>query len=89
MNTIVLYVAGWLCILAGAAGLVLPFMPGTVLLLIGLTLLSKHYAWARRLLVRIHWTLDHYKAKARRFWMRVKKGLHRMRLRGLVKYGGD
>lgn len=74
MNTVVLCVAGWLCILIGAAGLVLPFMPGTVLLLIGLTLLSKHYAWARRLLERIHWSLDHDKTKARRFWMRVKKG---------------
>jgi hypothetical protein len=86
MNTVVLRLAGWLCILVGAAGLVLPFMPGTVLLGIGLTLLSKHYAWARRLLARIHCSLDHDKATARRFWMRLKKRLHCMRLYGLLKY---
>jgi xanthine/uracil permease len=52
MKTVVLLATGWLCILVGAAGLVLPFVPGTVLLLIGVILLSQHYNWARRLLAR-------------------------------------
>jgi hypothetical protein len=52
MKTVVLLTTGWLCILVGAAGLVLPFVPGTVLLLIGVIFLSQHYNWARRLLAR-------------------------------------
>ncbi|HXB19753.1 MAG TPA: PGPGW domain-containing protein [Candidatus Solibacter sp.] len=92
MKPVVLFAAGWLCILIGAAGLVLPFIPGAVLLIVGVTLLSQHYAWARRLLEHTRhrfpqaWSIDHYRATARRFWMRLRKGLHPVRLRGLVKY---
>ena len=32
----------------GAAGLVLPVMPGVVFVLLGLSFLSLEYAWARR-----------------------------------------
>jgi uncharacterized membrane protein YbaN (DUF454 family) len=47
---VLLLTAGWLCIVVGAAGLVLPFVPGIVLLFAGLMLLAQHYAWARTFL---------------------------------------
>jgi uncharacterized membrane protein YbaN (DUF454 family) len=93
MKTIILLTAGWLCILLGAAGLVLPFIPGAVLLLIGITLLSQHYSWARRLLVRARdrfpniWRSIHeHRTKTTRFRMRVKEGLQRMKLHRAIKY---
>src|SRR5262249_61686224 len=50
IKTVIVLAAGWLCIVAGAAGLVLPFVPGIVLLVAGLMILAHHYQWARRLL---------------------------------------
>jgi hypothetical protein len=79
MKTIVLLAIGWLCILVGAAGLVLPFVPGTVLLLTGVILLSQHYHWARRLLAlaRVRFpnawrSINNYSAKLACLWMRRK-----------------
>lgn len=79
MKTLVLLTTGWLCILVGAAGLVLPFVPGTVLLLIGVILLSQHYDWARRLLTRVRvrfpnfWrSMGNYSARLARLRMRHK-----------------
>jgi len=43
-----LIVEGWLLLLLGAAGLFLPVLPGVLFLLIGLSILSVEYAWARR-----------------------------------------
>ncbi len=93
MKTVIVLTAGWLCILLGAAGLVLPIIPGTVLLLTGIALLSQHYSWARWLLARARdrfpnvWrSLHEYRTRTTRFWMRVKEGLQRMRLHGLFKY---
>lgn len=43
-----LFVAGWMFLVLGAAGLVLPVLPGVVFLLLGLSFLSLEYAWARR-----------------------------------------
>jgi uncharacterized protein len=39
---------GWLFLLLGAAGLVLPVLPGVLFLLLGLSILSVEYEWARR-----------------------------------------
>jgi uncharacterized membrane protein YbaN (DUF454 family) len=39
---------GWLFLLLGAAGLVLPVLPGILFLLLGLSILSVEYEWARR-----------------------------------------
>jgi uncharacterized membrane protein YbaN (DUF454 family) len=39
-------VAGWLCVLAGVVGLVLPVIPGIPLLVAGLIVLSTRYRWA-------------------------------------------
>ena len=54
MKPLVLLVGGWLCVVLGIAGLVLPLVPGTVLLLTGVMLLGQRYAWARGLLARIY-----------------------------------
>ncbi len=40
--------AGWTAITLGAAGLFLPVLPGILLLLVGLWILSSQYHWARR-----------------------------------------
>lgn len=45
-------VSGWIIIGLGIAGLALPFVPGLVLILLGLVILSSHYVWAQRTL---HW----------------------------------
>jgi len=52
MKKLILHTTGWLCIVAGALGLVLPLIPGTVLLITGVMLLSQHYSWARKVLTR-------------------------------------
>src|SRR5438445_4723592 len=43
-----LIVLGWMLLLLGAAGLVLPVLPGILFLLLGLSILSVEYEWARR-----------------------------------------
>ena len=40
--------AGWALLVLGCAGLVLPVLPGVMLLVIGLSFLSLEYKWARR-----------------------------------------
>jgi uncharacterized membrane protein YbaN (DUF454 family) len=42
--------AGWALLLLGAAGLLLPVLPGVMLLILGLSFLSLEYKWARRLM---------------------------------------
>ena len=39
---------GWLCVLAGIAGLFLPFIQGILLFIIGMFLLSFHAEWAEK-----------------------------------------
>jgi uncharacterized membrane protein YbaN (DUF454 family) len=43
-----LLAAGWTAVVVGIAGLFLPVLPGVLLLLAGLWLLSSEYHWARR-----------------------------------------
>jgi len=40
--------AGWVLLILGGAGLVLPVLPGVVLLIVGLSFLSLEFKWARR-----------------------------------------
>src|SRR5215472_4080570 len=42
--------SGWICLVAGLLGLILPILPGVPLLFAGLILLSTNYQWARRCL---------------------------------------
>jgi uncharacterized membrane protein YbaN (DUF454 family) len=48
LKRLALIVAGWLLLVLGAAGLFLPVLPGVLFLLIGLSILSVEYDWARR-----------------------------------------
>ena len=43
-------VSGWIIIGLGIAGLALPFVPGVVLIVLGLVILSSQYVWAQRVL---------------------------------------
>jgi uncharacterized membrane protein YbaN (DUF454 family) len=44
-------VGGFLLVLVGIAGLILPIMPGWVFLIPGLVILSERFEWAKRLVV--------------------------------------
>jgi uncharacterized protein len=48
MKRVSLIALGWMFLVMGAAGLVLPVLPGILFLLVGLSILSVEYAWARR-----------------------------------------
>ena len=48
MKRLALIAAGWLLLMLGAVGLVLPILPGVLLLVVGLSILSVEYEWARR-----------------------------------------
>ena len=41
---------GWGLVILGGAGLLLPVLPGVMLLILGLSFLSLEYKWARRLM---------------------------------------
>jgi uncharacterized membrane protein YbaN (DUF454 family) len=79
MNTILqnkmkypVLLVGWLLLLLGVIGLVLPLLPGIPLLIAGLVILSREYDWARRLLAKgLRW-LPAVSEKIRRFWWRVR-----------------
>jgi uncharacterized membrane protein YbaN (DUF454 family) len=72
-----LLIGGWLMILLGIAGLVLPFLQGILFILIGLWLLSLELPWAHRLAEKlrrrfpetaekVHATKDRIAARFRR-----------------------
>jgi len=48
MKRLALIAAGWALLLLGSVGLFLPVLPGVLLLIIGLSILSVEYEWARR-----------------------------------------
>lgn len=50
---VVVFMVGTAVIGAGIAGLILPALPGWVLIFIGLGLLATEFAWAERLLDRV------------------------------------
>jgi uncharacterized membrane protein YbaN (DUF454 family) len=41
-------VAGWVLLMLGAVGLFLPILPGVLLMVVALSILSVEYTWARR-----------------------------------------
>jgi uncharacterized membrane protein YbaN (DUF454 family) len=48
-----IHAVGWLFILLGLAGLVLPVLQGILFLLVGLLILSRESAFAHRILMRL------------------------------------
>jgi uncharacterized membrane protein YbaN (DUF454 family) len=63
---------GWGLIVLGAAGLFLPLLPGTPLLVLGLMVLSREYVWARRLMTRIRDRFPKMSRKAEAWWRRMR-----------------
>ena len=49
---------GWICLIVGVLGLILPLLPGLPLLFAGLILLSSNYAWAEKCLRWLKKRLD-------------------------------
>jgi hypothetical protein len=57
-------VAGFLLLLVGTAGLVLPFVPGTVLILAGITLVGTDHPWLARIVGKVRgWLARHAPTK--------------------------
>lgn len=48
-----LYVLAWFCLLIAALSFILPFLPTTVPVIVGLVILSTEYAWAHRWLEKL------------------------------------
>jgi uncharacterized membrane protein YbaN (DUF454 family) len=53
MKDIAILIFAWILVLLGTAGIFLPFIPGIPLLIGGLIVLARHYAWASHLLARV------------------------------------
>jgi tellurite resistance protein TerC len=50
---VIIFVAGSVVVVIGIAGLVLPIIPGLVVIPIGVAILATEFIWARRLLQRM------------------------------------
>ncbi len=48
VKRVALNAAGWALLILGIVGLFLPILPGVLLMVVALSLLSIEYAWARR-----------------------------------------
>jgi len=60
-------VAGFLLLLVGTAGLVLPFVPGVVLILAGIALVGADHPWLAPILGKVRgWLKRHRPTKASR-----------------------
>ena len=49
IRKLIIGIMGFTLLLVGLVGLVLPFLPGWLLIIAGLALLSTEYVWAKRL----------------------------------------
>jgi uncharacterized protein len=56
-------VCGWVLIVLGLAGCLLPIAPGIPFLIAGLALLAEDYAWARTLQAKAKKKWDEFKAR--------------------------
>ena len=65
---------GWFFIVLGILGIFLPILQGVLFLLVGLSLLSTEYVWARRLLDRLRTRFPKLSAKydEAQAWMATK-----------------
>lgn len=50
MSGTVRHIWGWVLVLLGIIGLIMPIMPGWIFLIPGLVIISDYWPWARRLL---------------------------------------
>lgn len=51
MTKAVMQLVGWMFLVAGIAGLFLPFLQGILFIFVGLMILSSQYQWAQKVLV--------------------------------------
>ena len=51
MTKTVVQLIGWMFLVAGIAGLFLPFLQGILFIFVGLMILSSQFEWARKVLV--------------------------------------
>lgn len=65
--------AGWVLVMLGVAGLVLPVLPGVLLLVVGLSFLSLEYEWARRSIIALRRRFPATDRKLRVFLARHEK----------------
>lgn len=79
MGKIRVLALGWVLLLLGVAGMFLPVLPGILLIIAALVLLSREYEWAQRLLTRARQRFPSVAAKAQQLWRRagIKYGRHR------------
>ncbi len=70
-------IVGWSFIVLGVLGLFLPFLQGILFLLVGLIILSKHYAFARRWLDKLKHRFPAVFDLAHNFRVRLMKRFHR------------
>lgn len=63
---IVIAIAGGLLAAVGLVGVFLPILPGPLLILAGLTILSWEFYWARRLLIQLKDRLKRFRRFPRR-----------------------
>lgn len=67
-------IGGALLILVGLAGLALPVLPGTVLLVAGLLVWSSEFRWARGALARVRaWLADRSAKLEGKKWYRPRR----------------
>ena len=64
--------AGWFLLALGGAGLVLPVLPGIPFLLVGLSILSIEYEWARNLFASLRRRFPAIYRKFQHMMARVK-----------------
>jgi uncharacterized membrane protein YbaN (DUF454 family) len=62
---------GWILLVLGVAGLLLPLLPGIPLLIVGLFVLSGEQQWARRVLTRARQRFPNIADKAQQIWRRA------------------
>ncbi len=67
---------GWFFIFLGILGIFLPILQGVLFLLVGLSLLSTEYVWARRLLDKLRARFPKISAKydEAQIWIATKLG---------------
>ena len=70
-------IVGWSFIVLGILGLFLPFLQGILFLLVGLIILSKHYAFAQRWLDKLKHRFPAAFDLAHEFRVRLMKRFHR------------
>ena len=67
-----LYVLAWFCLFIAALSFILPFLPTTVPIVVGLVILSTEYAWAHRWLEKVKTRFP----KAGGFIHKVQRKIH-------------